>query len=81
MPASLFYNLEMQGISAAASPQQLMVAMYDNGHLFPRIAPANHSREVTSCVVGTKLGKSEENQHITAKLIFSYKNVTLGRSR
>lgn len=56
VPPSLFYQLEMQDIPAATS-RQLMVAMYDNGHLFPRISSANNSREVMSCVIGVKLGR------------------------
>ncbi|XP_069684373.1 adhesion G protein-coupled receptor A3 isoform X2 [Periplaneta americana] len=57
VPASLFYQLEMQGHSIA-SGQQLVVSVYENNRLFPRIVPdpsQQDGRDITSCVIGTKL--------------------------
>lgn len=59
VPSTLFYQLEMQDVPTATS-RQLMVAMYDNGHLFPRISSVNSSKEVMSCVIGVKLGRYRE---------------------
>uniref|UniRef100_A0A1B6D4N5 Ig-like domain-containing protein n=2 Tax=Clastoptera arizonana TaxID=38151 RepID=A0A1B6D4N5_9HEMI len=54
IPPSLFYNLEVQGVPTV-SASRLMFAVYDNGHLFPRIVSNNQTREVTSCVIGAKI--------------------------
>ncbi|KAJ4445099.1 hypothetical protein ANN_06898 [Periplaneta americana] len=57
VPASLFYQLEMQG-HPIASGQQLVVSVYENNRLFPRIVPdpsQQDGRDITSCVIGTKL--------------------------
>ena len=60
VPASLFYQLEMQGYPVK-SGQQLLVSMYENNRLFPRIladSSLQDGRDITSCVIGTKLGEN-----------------------
>lgn len=52
IPSSLFYQLDMQGKSAA-SIRQLIVSMYENNHFFPAVK--NGDEDVTSCVVGSSL--------------------------
>lgn len=54
VPARLFEQLEVQGIPSSVSGEHLLVAMYSSGRLFPQL---NSSKQVTSCVVGTKLSE------------------------
>ena len=60
VPASLFYHIEMMQGKPVLSGQQLVVSMYENNRLFPRIyleSSQQDGRDIVSCVIGTKLGK------------------------
>lgn len=54
IPSSLFTQLEVQG-KLTNNIWQLIVSMYENNNLFP--GPLNSYEDVTSCVIGSKLGK------------------------
>jgi len=74
VPASLFYQLEMQGYPVK-SGQQLLVSMYENNRLFPRIladSSLQDGRDITSCVIGTKLGENYINNHYSAFCVGIY---------
>jgi len=50
----------MQG-HPVKSGQQLLVSMYENNRLFPQIltdSSQQDGRDITSCVIGTKLGEN-----------------------
>lgn len=53
LPASL-----MQRSQDGAIAQQLMISMYSDNRLFPKII-ANDSMDISTCVVGSKLSKSK----------------------
>ncbi|PSN36049.1 hypothetical protein C0J52_21845 [Blattella germanica] len=58
VPPSLFYQLEVLQSRPVASSLQLVVSMYENNRLFPRILPDSSpqdGRDIVSCVIGTKL--------------------------
>ncbi|XP_066991624.2 adhesion G protein-coupled receptor A3 [Anabrus simplex] len=54
IPASLFHQLDIQGVSVG-SPQQLLVSTYENNRLFPRILASDDKKNIASCIIGTKL--------------------------
>ena len=54
IPASLFTQLEMHG-KLTHNIWQLIISMYENNNLFPSLS--NSNEDVTSCVIGSKLGK------------------------
>ena len=55
----------MQGYPVK-SGQQILVSMYENNRLFPQIladSSLQDGRDITSCVIGTKLGENHINNH------------------
>ena len=64
----------MQGYPVK-SGQQLLVSMYENNRLFPRIladSSLQDGRDITSCVIGTKLGENYSNNHYSAFCVGIY---------
>ncbi|XP_071443101.1 adhesion G protein-coupled receptor A3 [Hetaerina americana] len=63
VPSTLFYQLELQGYQLPSTPPQIMASAFENSRLFPRILTntMKHSdgKEITSCVVGSKLVGAE----------------------
>ncbi|XP_046386028.1 adhesion G protein-coupled receptor A3 [Ischnura elegans] len=59
VPSTLFYQLELQGYQLPPTPPQIMASAFENSRLFPRILTNtmkhNDGKEITSCVVGSKL--------------------------
>lgn len=56
LPASL-----LQHTQDGVIPQQLMISMYSDNRLFPKTV-ANDSMDISTCIVGSKLSKPEEQR-------------------
>ncbi|KAJ9596478.1 hypothetical protein L9F63_012517 [Diploptera punctata] len=60
--ASIHIPPSMLHGQSVTTSHQLVVSMYDNNRLFPRLSPVTDGRDIVSCVIGTKLvGLEVEN--------------------